>query len=244
MKPFPFWIAHRGAGLLAPENTLAAFRLGASYGFKAFECDVKLSADGVPVLLHDATLDRTTNGKGPAGERTWAELSKLDAGSWHSPAYAGEPIPRLEAIAAYVIANGFALDLEIKPSPGRELETGEVVGRLATRLWKGKRAPPLMFSSFRPEALHGAKDAAPQIPRALLVDTLWRGWLPKAKALDCVAVITNHQVMNRATLQKFQDAGMRALVYTVNDSARASALQALGIDGIVTDAVNEIVGTR
>jgi glycerophosphoryl diester phosphodiesterase len=235
---FPFWIAHRGAGKLAPENTLAAFRLGASYGYRTFECDVKLSADGVPFLLHDATLDRTTNGKGPAGERTWAELSQLDAGSWHSRTYAGEPIPTLQAVAAFCLANSFALDLEIKPSPGRELETGQVVARVAAQLWQGAGAPPLMFSSFRPEALQGARESAPYIPRALLVDTLWRGWLPMAKALECVAVITNHEVMNRPTLKRIHAEGMRAMVYTVNEAKRADALKKLGIDGVVTDAVD------
>jgi glycerophosphoryl diester phosphodiesterase len=74
--PYPYWIAHRGAGRLAPENTLAAFRIGAGHGYRAFECDVKLSADGVPFLLHDARLDRTTPERGVAGERTWAELPR------------------------------------------------------------------------------------------------------------------------------------------------------------------------
>ena len=76
--PFPLWIAHRGAGKLAPENTLAAFRLGAAHGYRAFECDVKLSADGVPFLLHDDTLERTSNGQGIAGEQPWAVISQLD----------------------------------------------------------------------------------------------------------------------------------------------------------------------
>ena len=89
--PYPFWIAHRGAGKLAPENTLAAFRLGAQHGYRMFECDAKLSADGAVFLLHDATLERTTNGHGVAGELPWHTLSQLDAGGWHSRAYAGEP---------------------------------------------------------------------------------------------------------------------------------------------------------
>ena len=87
--PYPRWVAHRGAGKQAPENTLAAFRLGAALGYRAFECDVKLSADGVPFLLHDATLERTTSGRGTAGDLPWAALSQLDAGSWHSRAFAG-----------------------------------------------------------------------------------------------------------------------------------------------------------
>ena len=129
--PFPFWIAHRGAGKLAPENTMAAFRLGAEHGYRAFECDVKLSADGVPFLLHDATLDRTTASRGLAGARTWSELSRLDAGGWHSRAYAGEPPASLDALTTWLHANHFALDLEIKPSPGEERRTGEVVGAYA-----------------------------------------------------------------------------------------------------------------
>jgi glycerophosphoryl diester phosphodiesterase len=82
--PYPLWIAHRGAGKLAPENTLAAFRVGASHGYRGFECDVKLSADGVPFLLHDDTLDRTSSGDGVAGTRAWSDLARLDAGGWHS----------------------------------------------------------------------------------------------------------------------------------------------------------------
>jgi len=84
--PYPKWIAHRGAGKLAPENTLAAFRLGATHGYRMFECDAKLSSDGVVFLLHDEHLERTTNGTGVAGSHGWSHLSQLDAGSWHSAA--------------------------------------------------------------------------------------------------------------------------------------------------------------
>jgi glycerophosphoryl diester phosphodiesterase len=235
--PFPLWIAHRGAGRLAPENTLAAFRVGASHGYRAFECDVKLSADGVPFLLHDATLDRTTPERGVAGERTWSELSRLDAGSWHSRAYAGEPIPSLAAIARYVRRNGFALNVEIKPTPGLEHATGVEVGRAARELWHGADRPPL-FSSFRPDALLGAREAAPGIPRALLVDTLWNGWFEMARSLDCVAVVANYGLMDAALVAQLHGAGLRALCYTVNDPAPASQLVAMGIDGLITDAVD------
>lgn len=233
--PFPLWIAHRGAGKLAPENTLAAFRFGASFGHTAFECDVKLSADGVPFLLHDDTLERTTSGQGVAGERSWAELSRLDAGSWHSTAFAGEPIASFEAIAAFCSANGYLLDLEIKPSPGADAETGRAVGQLVRRLWRGT---PVLLSSFRPQALMGARETAPELPRGLLLDTLWPGCMEMAASLDCVAIITNHTLMDAALLAQIHAAGRRALVYTVNDAARARELVGLGIDGIVTDAVD------
>jgi glycerophosphoryl diester phosphodiesterase len=235
--PYPLWIAHRGAGKLAPENTLAAFRLGASYGYRAFECDVKLSADGVPFLLHDATLSRTTTGEGDAGERPWSELSRLDAGAWHSRRYAGEPPPTLEAIAAFCRANGYALDIEIKPSPGREAETGAAVAEAAARLWAGAPVLPLL-TSFKAEALEAARRAVPALSRALLFDALTPDWFDLARALDCTAIVSAYASMEATVAARLHAAGMRALVYTVNDPAEAARLRGLGIDGIVTDAVD------
>ena len=235
--PYPLWVAHRGAGLLAPENTLAAFRIGAGHGYRAFECDVKLSADGVPFLLHDATLQRTTPERGLASDRSWAELSRLDAGGWHSRGFAGEPIPSFEAIARYCLRNGFALNIEIKPTPGDEAETGRVVAREAARLWAGEAVQPLL-SSFKPDALAAARDSAPALPRALLLDSLRSGWLEEAQSLGCVAVVTHYGLIDKAVLARVHGAGLRALVYTVNDPAEARRLMALGIDGIITDAVN------
>ena len=235
--PYPLWIAHRGAGKLAPENTLAAFRLGASYGYRAFECDVKLSADGVPFLLHDATLDRTTDATGTAGEQTWSELSRIDAGGWHSAAYAGEPLPSLRDLAAYLRRNRFALDLEIKPTPGTEAHTGAVVASAVAQLWQGDTLTPLL-SSFSPEALQAAQQKAPQLRRALLIDSLRPDAIDLAQQLGCVALITNHKLMDRPLLQRIHGAGLRALVYTVNEAERAQTLIDMGIDGIVTDAVD------
>lgn len=234
--PYPRWIAHRGAGKLAPENTLAAFRLGAGHGYRCFECDVKLAADEVPFLLHDDTLDRTTPAQGTAGDRSWSELSRLDAGAWHSRTYAGEPLPTLGAIASFVRHNRFMLNIEIKPTPGHEARTGEVVARHVQRLWAGE-APPLL-SSFRPEALAAAQATAPELPRALLLDSLWPNWSEFARRLDCVAVITNHRLMDAELCRQVHEAGWRALCYTVNDAADAERLLALQIDGLITDAVD------
>ena len=235
--PFPLWIAHRGAGKLAPENTLAAFRLGASYGYRAFECDVKLSADGVPFLLHDASLERTTSERGVAALRNWSELSRMDAGGWHSRAHAGEPLPSLDTIAHYVQRNGFALNLEIKPTPGQEQATGVAVGAACVRRWRNASSP-LLFSSFRPEALQGARESAPTVPRALLLDSLWPGWLETARSLQCVAVVTQHGLMNAQLMAQLRAATLHALCYTVNEPADAQRLLALGVEGLITDAVD------
>ena len=235
--PYPRWIAHRGAGKLAPENTWAAFRLGAQYGYRMFECDAKLSSDGVPFLMHDATLERTTNGHGTGGDRPWTQLAQLDAGGWHSRSYAGEPLPTLENLARYCIANGFFLNIEIKPTPGQEEVTGRVVGEYAARLWQGQAVPPL-FSSFKPEALAGAMATAPHLPRALLIDALWDGCFDKAQALGCVAIVCNHALWDPALVAQVHGMGMRTLSYTVNDDWAAQRLIALGTDGIITDRVD------
>jgi len=235
--PYPFWIAHRGAGKLAPENTLAAFRFGARHGWRMFECDAKLSADGVLFLLHDSTLERTTTGRGMAGERPWAELAQLDAGSWHSRAFAGEAIPTLENLARWCLANHYLLDIEIKPTPGTEERTGQAVAELAGRLWQNAATPPLL-TSFRPESLLGAMKAAPQLPRGLLLDTLWDGWPDLARRLQCTAIVCNHALWDTALVSQVKAMGMRCLSYTVNDEWAAERLIALGTDGIVSDRVD------
>jgi glycerophosphoryl diester phosphodiesterase len=235
--PYPRWVAHRGAGKLAPENTLAAFRLGARHGYRMFECDAKLSSDGLPFLMHDAALERTTNGHGIGGDRPWGELSQLDAGGWHSRAYAGEPLCTLEHLARFCVANHHFLNIEIKPTPGAEQHTGEVVGRETVRLWADAAVPPL-FTSFRPEALAGARSTAPRIPRGLLLDTLWDGWLDVARQLDCVAIVCNYNLWNAAIVAQVHGAGMKCLSYTVNDESVAQHLLRLGTDGLITDRVD------
>ena len=235
--PYPRWVAHRGAGKLAPENTLAAFRLGAAHGYRMFECDAKLSADGVVFLMHDATLERTTNGHGTGGDLPWQALSQLDAGSWHSRTFAGEPLPTLQALARFCQANGFHLNIEIKPTPGTETVTGEAVARLAAELWQAAPVPPLL-TSFKPEALAAARQAAPDLPRGLLVDTLWEGWLEKAQELGCTAVVANQSLWNATNVAQVHGAGLRCLSYTVNDQEAAEHLLALGTDGIITDRVD------
>ncbi len=235
--PYPRWVAHRGAGKLAPENTLAAFRYGAAQGYRMFECDVKLSRDGVPFLLHDATLDRTTNGRGVGGEQDWLALSKLDAGSWHSRTYAGEPLPNFENIARFCLHNAYFLNIEIKPTPGAERLTGEVVARHAAQLWKHAAAPPLL-TSFDVAALEGVQAVAPHLPRGLLLDSLRADWLTSAQRLGCVAIVCNHALWDTSTVAQARDAGFKTLSYTVNDDWAAQRLLALGTDAIITDRVD------
>jgi len=235
--PYPKWIAHRGAGTLAPENTLAAFRKGAEYGYRMFECDAKLSADDVVFLMHDATLQRTTNGHGIGGQQSWQELSQLDAGSWHSRHFSGEPLPTLANLAHYCILNGYFLNIEIKPTPGLEFKTGDIVAQQAAQLWQHEAVPPLL-TSFQVESLKGAQKAAPQLPRGLLLHNLPEVWLDTAKSLDCCAVVCQYALWTSESVAAVHSAGMRCLSYTVNDEWAIQHLMALGTDGIITDRVD------
>jgi glycerophosphoryl diester phosphodiesterase len=187
--------------------------------------------------MHDSTLERTTSGRGVGGEQPWHALSQLDAGSWHSRAHAGEPLATLENAARYCLHNGFLLNIEIKPTPGHERRTGEVVAHEARRLWAGQAIPPLL-TSFKTDALAGARETAPDLPRGLLLDTLWDGWLAAARDLGCMAIVCNHALWDVRTVAQAQDAGLRTLSYTVNDEWAAERLIALGTDGIITDRVD------
>ena len=240
--PYPTWIAHRGAGKLAPENTLAAFRAGATLGWRAFECDVKLSADGVPYLLHDDTLERTTDAAGSAGDLPWADLARLDAGGWHSRIHAGEPPASLDAIAAFCLRNGHVVNLELKPVAGDEERTGQAVAHAVRERWgeavrDGLSVWPLL-SAFDPRALAAARDAVPELPRALLLERLTPDCLDIAERLECVAVVLEESLVQAELVRTLHHDGLRVLAYTVNDPMRAEVLLALGLDGLITDAVD------
>lgn len=245
--PYPTVVAHRGAGKLAPENTLAAMRMGASLGQTMFEFDVKLTADGKPILMHDALLDRTTSGQGLAASFTLAEIAQLDAGAWLSPHWAGEPVPTLANIIRWLRANALMANIEIKPSPGEEVQTGAAVAVAAAHAWGGQGIPPLI-SSFSEAALEAAWRAVPQLPRALLLHHLPADWLARLQALHCVALDAHHEALNPEVVSTARAAGFRVLTYTVNDPDRAALLREWGVDVVITDAVDcikpEAVATR
>jgi len=234
--PYPRLAAHRGAGKLAPENTLASFRLGFAHGYRMIECDAKLSADGVAFLLHDATLDRTTDGGGRADALPWRELARLDAGSWHSPPYAGEPLPTLAAVARWCRANGVMLNIEIKPTPGREAETGAAIALDAKALWAGATELPLL-SSFSEDALAAARKTVPELPRAWLTEELPPDWRERAGRHGCVALDVKHTVLDEALVREIRAAGLRLATWTVNDAARVAELLGWGVDTVITDEV-------
>jgi glycerophosphoryl diester phosphodiesterase len=237
--PYPRLIAHRGAGTVAPENTLTAMRVGHAHGYRMVEFDVKLSGDGVSFLLHDATLERTSSGRGRVDALPWRELSRLDAGGWHSAQYAGEPLPTLGSIARWARAHGVICNIEIKPMPGRERETGAAIALDASTLWRDTDVPPLL-SSFSEDALAAARDAVPALPRALLVKVTPSNWQSRLERLGCIALAADHETVNASLVDDLHNAGYRFICYTVNEPARVMELATWEVDVIVTDAVDHI----
>jgi glycerophosphoryl diester phosphodiesterase len=234
--PFPRVLAHRGGGTIAPENTLAGLRAAAGYGFRGVEFDAKLTRDGVVVLLHDETLDRTTNGHGPVARADWAALEPLDAGSWRDRRFAGEAVPTLTAALLLCSDLGLWPNVEIKACPGREAETGDAVAREVIRRWAGSM-PPLL-SSFSPAALDAARGAAPGLPRGLLVDTVPDDWREQVEALGCFSLHCAQRSVTNA-LQR-AEGHIPILCYTVNRPKLVRELLACGVSAVITDRIDLI----
>ena len=230
--PYPRIVAHRGGGALAPENTLGAIRLGASMGFKGVEFDVMLAGDGTPVVIHDETVDRTTDGRGEVSKMTYAEMSRLKIDN-------KEKIPQFEEAGRLCRELGIWANVEIKPATGHERATGEAVARMALELWRGAVLPPVL-SSFSIEALGAARDAAPELPRGYLVDRVPVDWHAAIQRLGCVALHCNYRHLDRKTTSAIRDAGYSVLLWTVNDPRAARRLLGYGVNCLVTDALGRI----
>lgn len=227
--PLPRWFAHRGGGSLAPENTLAGIRLAARMGFRAVEFDVMLSADGTPVLIHDETLERTTNGHGLVCETPDAELFTLDAGM-------GESIPRFAEAADLCRKLGLLANVEIKPAAGHDVRTAEVVVRQSLELWHGA-APPL-FSSFSLEALTVARDLAPAIPRGILFDAVPAGWQDEMQRLAAFSLHCNGTCLSDEVAAEAQARKIPLLCYTINAPSQAAELLKRGASALFTDRLD------
>jgi glycerophosphoryl diester phosphodiesterase len=249
MWVYPKILAHRGGGKLAPENTLAAMRCGLAHGFRAVEFDVMLSADSIPVLMHDPRFGRTVHGRGKVCETDARRLTAMDAGSWFGPEFAGEPVPTYEQAVRFCKDNGIWMNVEIKPSPGFETETGRVVGEWTQRLFVEEIAAhktgvndaslPL-FSSFAFDAVAAARVAAPHIPRAFLVEVVNPAWRQYLADLDAVALHTDEKNFTQAQAREIKDAGYGLFCYTVNTPERAREILSWGVDAFCTDRIDLI----
>lgn len=243
--PAPAWalprvFAHRCGGALAPENSLAGLRIAAAAGFRAVEFDVMLSADGSPWLIHDETLERTTNGSGPVCRAHDDALAALDAGVRRHPAFAGEPLPTFADAARLCRALGLQANVEIKPAAGFAAETGSVVARAIADLWQG--APLPLVSSFSTEALVAARAVAPELPLGHLWSQLPEDWPAQLAALDAYSLHCAWNAIDDDELARARALGVPVLCYTVNERPRAEALFRRGASAIFSDRIDRMVG--
>ena len=239
---FPPVIAHRGAPMRAPENTIESFVSARDAGVRWVETDVTLTSDGIPVLMHDETLDRTTNGHGPISEITWEKLQQLDAGSWFSPAFAGTRVMSLTELMAFCTAARMRLVLELKPSPGRTQATVMVTLIEASKLWPETKPPP-MVGSFDVDALMIAAQLRPDWPRGLFLQEWRDDWIETAFLTQASTVTMRDDMLTPERLAMVRDAPFPLLAYTINDKARMKELLKNGVKAVYTDDAATLLNT-
>lgn len=225
----PRIIAHRCGGALAPENSLAGLQIAARLGCRGVEFDVMLSADGVPLLIHDESLERTTNGRGRVCDFTAGEIRALDAGAGHHAAFAVSPPPTLEEALSRCAALGLWTNIELKPSKGCEHDTGRIVGEHLARHWNGRG----VVSSFSASALAAARSVSSALPLACLFEELPDGWQDMAARIGAARI---HLSADGATAEAAAAlAGIAWAAYTVNRRDAADLLFARGAAAVFTD---------
>lgn len=233
----PLVFGHRGAPRQAPENTLAAFRRAAELGADGIELDVHLSADGVPVVIHNTKVDATTDGTGYVSHLTRAQLKALDAGTHFDAAFAGERIPTLREVLAEV-GQDLLINIELKDPVGRSMDIELEVVNLVRQMKLEER---VWFSSFKPYILHQLEQFAPQIPRGLLYGPLQLTTLLLAPITPHEALHPHESLLTRRLVQRAHRKQQRVIAWTVDDPARARQLAQMGVDVLISNVPDEIL---
>lgn len=241
---FPPVIGHRGAARHAPENTLAGLRAAAAMGVACVEFDVRLTKDGVPVLFHDDTLERTTDGQGRLGALTLAQVRRLDAGAWFASRFAGERVPTLVEAISTLADLDLTANIELKPEEARGAATARAVLAVLRKNWPRKRPRPLL-SSFDWSVLATLAAEDPGWPRGLLIrnprQPQWRVW---AARIGAAAIHCGARGLDRAGFETLRGAGLPVAIYTVNDARRARSLWKWGAAAIFTDDPPRLLAAR
>lgn len=240
MSEFPKIIAHRGASTLAPENTIAAFAKASEIGARWCECDVGVMADGTLLVIHDDTVDRTTNSSGSWDSWGYGELRRLDAGAWFSPTYRFERIPELADVVSFANATQTSFNIELKPrAAGKRRDT--LVENLEVALQSFKNKSGLLISSFDHELLSAVRQAMPELPLAWLctpAEVCAESWR-EASQIECTAIHPCGQDLTEADVHEMLDAGFDVNVWTVNTLEDARKAAQWGVTGIFTDRVQD-----
>tara|TARA_B100001059_G_C17784753_1_gene556390 strand:+ start:197 stop:949 length:753 start_codon:yes stop_codon:yes gene_type:complete len=226
--------AHRGAASLAPENTLASIEQAAKVGANWVEIDTQLSADGIPMVFHDKTVNRCTNGTGNIADLDLTMLKTLDAGSWFGNEFVGTPIPTLNEALDKCLELDLTLNLEIKIYNDKAIKplVKEVIA-----LIKQKHFPieKLLISSFKKEALSICQELMPEVRRGFICE-VWNDFsLESLQPLDLYSIHIDHRILDEPIAKAIKTSGAILKIWTLNDPLLASKYLNLGVDNIITD---------
>lgn len=235
-------IAHRGSSRIAPENTIAAFRAAIDAGVEYFETDLTILADGVVAILHDDTVDRTTNGSGSIRAMTSGEVRRLDAGSWFAPQFTNEPVPFLEDVVGLLATTHVSVNLELK-ADFLSARSGRLLVDRTLELMRPFN-DRVLYSSFNSLLLEYLRRRDPAARIACLYETvaLYEDWRFTTDALAAEAIHPEDTDLNEQRVAEFLAAGLEVNVWTVNDPRRAALLQQWGVSRVITDDIARLKG--
>jgi glycerophosphoryl diester phosphodiesterase len=229
----PILVAHRGGSLEVPENTMAAFRHAIEVGARYVELDVQMSSDGVLVVIHDETLDRTTDSSGAVGAHTFEELQNLDAGSHFAPEFAGERIPTLREVMELCVENGVGVVVELKSPhlyPGMEEKVAALLGEMWTR-----GAENIWCISFHHDAIRKMRTLDAALPLGYLYPPAEMNFVHPDDVVQALCPYYKSAVAQPEQVARAHELGKFVLVYTVDEPDDMRAVAAAGIDGMVSD---------
>ncbi|MDC7232649.1 MAG: glycerophosphodiester phosphodiesterase family protein [Spirochaetales bacterium] len=224
--------AHRGASAYAPQNTIPAFRKALEMGAEGIELDVQLSADGVPVVIHDFVLDKTTDANGFIHRTGWKELQSADAGAWFSREYLGTPVPSLEEVLG-LVPGSVTLNIEIKSLSFLEEKTAEIVNDLL----KQDRERKVIISSFNHRILKQYQELSPHTPLGILTgsDMIDFPAYVEHSGIKPYSVHPEASYLSEAYVNEARGRGWKVMCYTINSAEQAGLVQQIGADGIFSD---------
>lgn len=226
--------AHRGASALAPENTLAAFRAAADQGARWVELDVALLADGTLVVIHDDTVDRTTNGTGSLGDLTRVDLDTLDAGAWFDPKFAGERLPTLEETIAVLGEVGLNANVEIKQHPHHK-SLDQLVRAVQAAIATRAAHTQIMISSFDPDCLRAMHKLEPELEMAMLWEDVPADWVDQLAAIPSTTIHMHFKALRIGLLEETSKRGIKVRAWTSNDPIELVSFWRAGLTGVITD---------
>lgn len=235
MTPY-FNYAHRGASAVAPENTMPAFIEALNQGADAIECDLQFTRDGVPVVIHDDFLHRTTNGYGNVNDYSLKELKKLDAGSWFHKKYSGVTIPSLEEVLEWLKTNQLGINIELKSTSDEKHKFEEKILNLLKQYHMKERS---IISSYDVRVLQKFRKLDPKIETAYIYFFLNEPW-KYAEAVGAGALHVYFPLLNEETIQQAKKHNIQVIPYTVDEWSDISRLMRLEISGIITNYPNRV----